>query len=359
MPEPVVIVGAGQSGLATARSAKRAGLRPLVLEASGRAAGSWPHYYASLAAFSPARYSAMPDMAFPADPDYYPTGDEVATYLERYAAALDVEIELNTRATSVTEREGGGFVVTTSTGAALDAAAVVAASGSFGNPHRPTLAGQDHFAGELLHVADYRDPAPYAGRRVVVVGAGNSAMQVAHELAQLAQVTLASRRPLRFMPQFVGGHDVHYWLTRTGFDDLPPAWLARLVTHPPVVDMHGYSQALEARRPDSRPLFSALDGDQVVWADGTHEHVDVILLATGYRPSLDYLNKLGALDEHGMPLHHGGLSTTHLGLAYVGLEFQRSFSSNTLRGVSRDADHVVRPLAALANQAPDKVLQAA
>ena len=93
-------------------------------------------------------------------------------------------------------------------------------------------------------------------------------------------------------------------------------------------------------------MFTALDGDGVIWADGEHEPVDVVLFATGYRPNLDYLRPLGALDDDGSPRHAGGISTTHLGLAYVGLEFQRSFSSNTLRGVHRDAQHVVGALAA-------------
>jgi putative flavoprotein involved in K+ transport len=355
----IVIVGGGQSGLAAARSVQRAGLRPIVLEASDRTAGSWPHYYDSLAAFSPARYSSMPGAPFPGDPDHYPTRDEVAAYLERYAAALDVEIRLRTRVSSVRALDGGGFAVHTADGVAMHAAAVIAASGSFSNPHRPQIAGQETFDGELLHVAEYRNPEPYAGRRVVVVGAGDSAMQVAYELAQVASVTLATRSPVLFVPQVVRGRDVHHWLTTTGFDDLPPSWLARLVTRTPVVDTGGFADALRAGRPDRRPMFTGFEDGDLVWADGARERPDVVLLATGYRPSLGYLRELGALDADGMPLHTGGISTTHLGLAYVGLEFQRSFASNTLRGVGRDADHVVRPLAAWASGAPAAVLEAA
>ncbi|MEU8890856.1 hypothetical protein [Streptomyces sp. NPDC048442] len=99
-------------------------------------------------------------------------------------------------------------------------------------------------------------------------------------------------------------------------------------------------------------MFTALDGDAVVWADGTRERVDVVLLATGYRPNLHHLGKLGALDTNGMPLHSGGISLTRPGLVHLGLEFQRSFSSNTLRGVSRDADFVIPPLAAHLHKAP-------
>jgi putative flavoprotein involved in K+ transport len=98
-------------------------------------------------------------------------------------------------------------------------------------------------------------------------------------------------------------------------------------------------------------MFTALDGDTVVWSDSDREKVDVVLLATGYQPNTGFLTSLGAVDHAGMPLHSGGLSTTHPGLAYVGLEYQRSFASNTLRGVALDAAHIIAPLAAYARGA--------
>jgi putative flavoprotein involved in K+ transport len=102
-------------------------------------------------------------------------------------------------------------------------------------------------------------------------------------------------------------------------------------------------------------MFAALDGGRVVWSDGEPEPVDAIILATGYRPSLPYLRELGALDEHAAPLHVGGISSSHPGLVYVGLEFQRSYASNTLRGVSEDANAVIAPLVAWIRDAPTKV----
>ena len=102
-------------------------------------------------------------------------------------------------------------------------------------------------------------------------------------------------------------------------------------------------------------MFIALDGGRVVWSDGQREPVDAIILATGYRPSLHYLRGLGALDEHAAPVHVGGISSTHVGLVYVGLEFQRSYASNTLRGVSDDAREVIAPLVAWIRDAPTTV----
>jgi putative flavoprotein involved in K+ transport len=247
------------------------------------------------------------------------------------------------------------FVVVTDDGWELPAAGIVAASGSFSNPHRPVFAGQASFTGELLHVADYRNPSLYVGMRVIVVGAGDSAAQVANELARLADVTLAVRHPLRFIPQRIGGKDVHYWLRETGFDSLPAPWLSKISGGSLITDSVGFQQTLADGLVDVRPMFTALDEDRVVWSQDERERVDAIILATGYRPSLDYLRDLGALDPRGEPLHVGGISTTHLGLVYVGLQNQRSFASNTLRGVSADAAAVVAPLAAWIRDAPAAV----
>ncbi|WP_327090369.1 NAD(P)/FAD-dependent oxidoreductase [Nonomuraea sp. NBC_01738] len=353
--EPIVIIGGGQSGLAAARAALQAGLRPLILEASDEPGGSWPHYYDSLAAFSPARFSAMPGLDFDGSPDRYPHRDEITAYLRRYAATLDVEIRTGTRVETVEATDDGRFVVRTAGGAQVEAAAVVAASGSFTRPIVPALPGAESFTGRLLHAADYRSPKDLAGQKVVVVGGGNSAVQIAHELTGHAQVTIASRAPLAFLPQWREGRDVHHWLVSSGFDDLPPAWLIHHVHARLVMDGGDYAQAVESGTLVRRPMFARLDGEHVVWADGLRERVEVVLMATGYLPDLGYLAPLGALDEYGLPLHQGGLSLVRPGLAYLGLEFQRSFASNTLRGVAADAAHIMGPLAAHARRAPAQV----
>jgi putative flavoprotein involved in K+ transport len=348
-----IVIGGGQSGLVAARALHQRGLTPLLLEAGPEPVGSWPDYYDSLTVFSPVGYSSMPGLPFPGDPDHYPHRDEVVDYLRAYAIGLDVEIRTNTRATWV-ESDGDGYIVHTASGDSLSTAAIVAASGSFGKPYRPSIPGLDDFTGRALHVADYRNTKSHAGERIVVVGAGNSAVQVGYDLAEVARVTLATRHPVAFFPQKRDGRDLHYWLAVSGFDDLPPEWLAQIVPTTLVVDTGDYQDALDSGRLDQRRMFTRFDRDGVVWSDGSTEAVDTVLFATGYRPNLDYLQPLGALRD-GEPLHTGGLSTTHRGLAYVGLEFQRSFQSNTLRGAHRDADHIAGPLTAHVQGAPAMV----
>ena len=166
----MVIVGAGQSGLAAAFGAHRAGIDPVVLEATRSPAGSWPAYYASLRLFSPARYSSLPGLRFPGDPERYPTRDEVAAYLSDYAAWLAPNIRYHTRVDAVTHADGQ-FTVAATDGSTIRSPMLIAASGSFGVPHRPQLKGIAGFQGPVLHSGDYKVAEPFAGLRIVVAGA--------------------------------------------------------------------------------------------------------------------------------------------------------------------------------------------
>lgn len=185
-------------------------------------------------------------MPFGGDGDRYPHRDEVVAYLASYAARLDAEIRNRTRVVEV--RPGGkGFAVALEGGQQLAARAVVAASGTFGRPCRPDLPGLAHFAGSVLHAADYRTPEPFAGQQVIVAGAGNSAVQIAAELATAARVTLAGRTPARFARQHILGRDLHFWLARTGIDTAP---VGRFLRTPPtqlVIDDSRYRAATGRR----------------------------------------------------------------------------------------------------------------
>jgi putative flavoprotein involved in K+ transport len=340
----IVIIGAGQAGLGSAYAAQRAGLEPVVLEAAVEPAGSWPHYYESLELFSPARYSALPGRPLPGDPERYPTRDELAAYLRDYADRLGADIRTEQRVTRVSVLGDRDFEVGTESGLLLRAPYVIAATGGFGRPHRPQLPGEETFEGSVVHTSEYRRPDGYAGQRVIVVGGGNSAVQVADELARVARVSLATRSPIKWQAQRPLGRDMHWWFDRSGLDAAPIGRLWLRLDGNPVVDDGRYRAALAAGLYDRRPMFTRFVPDGVQWADGSTEPVAAVILATGYRPSLDFLAGTAALGEHGEPLHRAGVSTTIPGLGYVGLEFQRSFRSATVRGVGPDARRVIRRL---------------
>lgn len=334
-----LVVGAGQAGLATGYRLQRAGHRFLMLEAGDAPGGSWPYYYDSLSLNSPARYSSLPGLAFPGDPDAYPPRDDVVAYLRDYAEHFRLPIRTGTRVARI-ERDGQLFRVVTGSDDVYLARTIVAATGFFERPYLPEIRGRAVYRGRVLHVADYRSPEPFRGQRLVVVGGGNAAVQIGVELAKVADVTLATRNPVRTLPQHVLGRDIHFWLGLIGLDQTQ--WMSGKST--PVYLSERYRAALAAGRPDQRPMFEQFTDDGVVWADGSREAVDAVIFATGYRPALGYLAGLGALDEGGQAIQRGGGSTAVPGLFYVGLVRERNFASATLRGAAADSAVVVEAI---------------
>lgn len=350
-----IVIGAGPAGLATGYRLKRAGLHFLILEASDEPVGSWPSYYDSLLLNTSARYSSLPGLPFPGPADRFPARDEVTSYLRNYAIHFSLPVITGARVSRV-ECADRLLRVKTEEEGSYSAHAVVAATGSFGHPYAPNIPGRSLYGGQALHVAEYRRPEPFQGQRVVVVGGANAAVQIGVELAKLAQVTLATRRPITFMPQRLLGRDIHFWLGLTGLD--PTSWLYDRST--PVYDTGRYRAAIAAGQPDCKPMFKAFTEDGVVWSDGRHESVDSVIFATGYRPHVPYLDGLGALDGAGHVLHREGVSTTVPGLYYVGLARQRTYASATLRGVGADSEiivaHLYRNLVQIDNELIDQIL---
>ncbi len=334
-----IVIGAGQAGLAAGYYLQQAGLRFLILEAGNEPGGSWPHFYDSLSLNTTARYSSLPGLPFPGQPDRYPRRDEAAAYLRSYAAHFALPIVTGAWVAKI-ERSGRFFQITTGAKGSFKARTIVAATGSFGQPHLPSLPGQAEYGGQILHTAQYRRPESFGGQRVVVVGGGNAAVQIAVELARVAHVTLATRHPLRYLPQRLLGRDIHFWLQLSGLDR--SQWLDDRSM--PVFDTGAYRAAIAAGRPDHRPMFERFTPNGIIWRDGRQEKVDAVIFATGYRPHLPYLAGLGALDDAGRVRQHRGVSTAVPGLYYVGLPKQRTAASATLRGVGADARLVVNYL---------------
>jgi putative flavoprotein involved in K+ transport len=345
-----LVFGAGQAGLASGYQLQRAGRSFTILEAAAQPGGSWPHYYNSLRLFSPARLSSLPGLPFPCDPERYPARDEVIAYLRQYAEHFQLPIVTGARVAQ-TARDGELFTVQTDDGRTFQARSLIAATGAFHRPYLPQLPNQDAFRAAILHAFAYRDWAAFQGQRVIVVGAGNSAVQIATELAQVARVTLATREPVRFVNQRPYGRDIHFWWWLTRFDTRPldsrlGTWLSRLADGkgPRVLDTDIYRAALAAGKPDRRAMFTGFTDSGIIWNDGSAENIDGVIFATGYRPNLAYLAPLGALDGESQVVHRHGVSLTVPGLYFVGLSNQRTFASATLRGVGPDAAVVVRHL---------------
>lgn len=338
-----IVIGGGQAGLASGYHLKKKGLRFVILEASDQTGGSWPRYYESLKLFSPARFSSLPGMKFPGDPNGYPKRDEVIRYLHDYETQFQLPVVTNQRVESV-KKDREGFIIRTMAEDTYWTRSIINATGSFHNPYTPVITGQEAFQGHILHSSEYRNPEPFRNERVVVVGRGNSAVQIGVELAKVSQTSLAVLRPVQFIKPKLWGQDVHFWVRLIGFDTFPFWRFGKTVPSSSAVNDSGqYKEKVAAGKPDQQPMFTSFYEGGVIWPNGTKEPVNTVIFATGYRPQLPHLEAIGALDAEGRPLHKAGISNVP-GLYYVGLEGQRSFASATLRGVGPDAAFVIGKL---------------
>ncbi|MCM3131042.1 NAD(P)/FAD-dependent oxidoreductase (plasmid) [Paenibacillus urinalis] len=335
-----IVIGGGQAGLASGYYLKTSGRSFLILEAGGQAAGSWPYYYDSLKLFSPAKYSSLPGLPLASPGERYPLRDEVIAYLNEYARFFELPLVFHTRVIEVLRNNTGVFEIHTSSGKRYLSRTLICATGSFNKPYVPQITGEQTYKRSITHSAFYRSPEAYKDQRVIVVGRGNSAVQISMELAEVAHATLAVREPVSLVPQRILGRDIHDWFKWFGIDSVWPIG-KKLALNSSVMDLDHYRQRLKEGKPQQRPMFSAFYEEGVVWENGEKEKIDQVIFATGYRSNYEYLKRLDALNVNEEPLQKKGVSTAVEGLYYVGIPGQRSFSSATLRGVGPDARYVI------------------
>ena len=341
-----IIIGGGQSGLVTGYYLQQHQLDFVILDANADIGGSWQHYWDSLSLFSSTKYSSLDGLPYPAEAGYYPSRQDMIAYLQAYQAHFDLPVFNN--ANVMTIHKNQYFEIMTNTGDCYRAKTIICATGSYTKHYIPKIKGQSDFLGEQIHSYLYRSPEKYAGQRIVVVGSNNSAIQIAYELAQIADVSLAIRKKIKFAPMEHWGKNVFFYLHDTGFDMLPIGCMFDLCVSDTVYDDGRFEQAIRNGNPDTRPMFTELTHDGVIWADGTVETIDMILYATGFSANnKPYLADISALDKDGLPQHRQGVSTQVRGLFYVGLEGQIAPASATIRGVSRDAKVIAAKVARL------------
>ena len=292
----VIIIGAGQAGLSAAWHLRRRGLEPgrdfVVLDANPGPGGAWRHRWDSLTLGAAHRLHDLPGLPLgPTDPDE-PASAVVARYYGRYEEQFNLSVRRPVRVQSV-RRTPEGLVIEDGTGQELAARIVINATGTWDRPYWPWYPGRDRFAGRQLHTRDFRAAADFAGQRVLVVGAGTSAVQFLLQLHAAGARTLwSTQRP----PEFTRSPFDAEWgraveakvreRTRAG---LAPQSVVS-VTGLPLTEE--YRQGIDAGILVSRGPLRRLLPDAAEFADGSVEPVDAVLWATGFRASLDHLAPL-------------------------------------------------------------------
>jgi putative flavoprotein involved in K+ transport len=337
----VVVVGGGQAGLAMGWHLRRRGMRFLVLEAGPQLGHVWRGRWDSLKLFSPAQYSSLPGMPFPAPADTYPAKQPVADYLQAYAKAFDLPVTLNARVTDL-RRVGEIFEVRAGE-AVYRARQVVVATGPFQVPFIPPAAGNLDPSVTQLHSAAYRNPQAVPDGPVLVVGGGNSGLQIAEELVAGRQVDLSTGARVPMLPQRLLGRDLFWWLTRLG--------LLRVTAGSPLgrrMQARGEfiigtnRRRLRRAGVRFRPRLVDAEGNRVRFADGGTLEVRTVIWSTGFRSDYSWI-RIPGVAAGGPVAHRRGVTETP-GLYFLGLSWQHTRGSALLGFVQDDAaylaDHI-------------------
>ena len=341
----VLVIGAGQSGLAVGYYLRRAGLTFELLDDQAQPGGAWPHGWDSLRLFSPADASSLPGWLMPRSADNgFPARDAVVDYLTQYEQRYALPVRRSVRVVDVRQSEKG-FAVHTDAGT-WQARAVVCATGSWSHPFVPAYPGQHDFGGVQLHSAHYQKAAPFAGQRVLVVGGGNSGAQLLAEVSRVAQTTWVTEKEPRFLPDDVDGRVLFTQATQRyhaqgSETPAPPPSLGDVVMVDAVKEARSRG-VLGSVRP-----FARFTRTGVVWADEREEAVDAVIWCTGFRPALSFLAGLGVVQSDGRVATAGTRATELPGLWLVGYGSWTGFASATLIGVGRSARATVEEIQSL------------
>ncbi|TML87761.1 MAG: NAD(P)/FAD-dependent oxidoreductase [Actinobacteria bacterium] len=369
-----VVVGGGAAGLAAAATLGRAGVSAVVLEAGAEPGAAWRARYDRLHLHTSRGLSGLPGYRIPRRYGRWLARDAVLGYLREYADRNGLEVRTGTRAERI-DRDDGGWTVRTADGT-FAAPHVVLATGFSNVPSLADWPGREGFRGELVHSSAYRNPEPFRGRDVLVVGSGNSGAEIAVDLAQGAasRVRIAVRTPphiarraalgiptqalgiaLSHLPPRAGGA-VAAGVRRISIPDLAayglPRPAERLGTQfartgtIPILDV-GFVAAVRERRVEVVAAVESLDGDEVVLADGKRIRPDVVLAATGFKAGLEPLvGHLGVLNERGVPRGREPLP----GLHFIGYF---PTLSGMLRLIAIDARALARRVTAAGESVPE------
>jgi putative flavoprotein involved in K+ transport len=339
----VVVVGGGQAGLAIGYFLARQGRRFVILEAAESIGAAWRSRWDSLVLFTPRRYSGLAGLAFPGDPDGYPTRDEVIAYLEEYAATFELPVDLDSAVRSVTMADGR-FVVGLDD-RRLEADQVVVATGPFQVPNVPVLAGQ--LAPELFqtHSTGYMRPSDVPEGKVVVVGGGNTGYQIAQELAATHEVHLAVGSRQKPLPQRLLGRDLFWWLTKTGvINKTVESRIGRRLRHRDTLIGSSPRELKRRYGVELKPRVVGATGRTIRFADGSELDVDAVVWATGYRSDYSWIEP-PVLDPNGSAQHRRGV-TDVAGLYFLGLTWQHTRGSALIGWIKDDAEFIATQIAA-------------
>jgi putative flavoprotein involved in K+ transport len=338
-----IVIGGGQAGLAAGYYLRQRGRHFIILDENPQLGYSWRKRWDSLRLFTPSQNNYLPGMKFPKPEFYFPTKDEAADYLEAYANYFDLPVNFGVKVDSLTRNEHGYKL--TAGKASFHSQNVIIATGAFHTPYIPAFAHAFSKNIFQIHSADYRKPEDIPVKHVLVVGAGNSGVEIALELAKAGKkIWLAGRDvgriPAEKLGRFLKGRP-YWWFLRRGISiDTPLGrrMKANVLDHGnPLIRNRREEAAAAGVRLLAR--LTHLLHELPHTEDGRAIAAEGIVWATGFRPVYDWI-KLPIFNVEGYPQHERGVVPSAPGIYFVGLHFQTSLASSLLGGVGEDARYI-------------------
>lgn len=337
----IVVVGGGQAGLALGRELALRGTDFLIVDAGASPGRSWRARWDSLRLFTPAAYSALPGLPFPGPPEALPTKEQVADYLAAYYAHFALPIRWNAPVRRLARGDPGSgarYAVDTPT-EVLTADHVVVATGPFQTPWRPSAATQLDESVYQVHAAGYRNPGQLPEGPALVVGSGNSGVQIADEIARTRPTTLACGRRQPYLPQRIAGRSAFWWGTRLRLmTTTRGSVMGRLLRRRGEPLVGNSPSRLRRQGVSLTGRVIAAAGDTLHTADGRTHRPRAVVWATGYAPDFSWVD-LPVLDCHGRIRQRDGI-TELPGLYTLGMVWQRINGSALLGWIGHDAAYL-------------------
>lgn len=343
----VLVIGAGQAGLATGYHLRRSNLDFLIVDGACQLGDSWRNRYKSLTLFTPRQFSGLPGLPLVGNRELYATREEFADYLRTYATRCGLPVQLNSRVDRLTRIGANDFEATLQNGDQLQATHVIVATGGFQKSAVPPISTK--FGAEVvqLNAETYRNIHQIPAGRALVVGDGASGRDIAADLSSRGPTALATGKPRRLLPERVLGKSVWWWLTKSGVLKASPnstigQFLRRSDAFP---DRDRSIGSLKRRDVAIMPRLVDAVGDRAIFSDCSSMSIAAVIWAVGYVDDSSWLAVPDATAADGSFLHAEGVSPIH-GLFFVGRPWQRNRASALIMGEGDDARLIVQCIAA-------------
>lgn len=332
----VVIIGGGQSALATAYFLKRKKIKFVILDNQPQAGGAWLNAWESLSLFSPNTWSSLSGWMMPKTDQIYPTRNEVIEYLSTYEKRYQFHIIRPIHVDYIEKKNG--YLDIYADDKYWRAKAVVSATGTWSQPYIPFYEGREHFNGLQIHSAHYVNTKPFINKKVLVVGGGNSGAQILAEVSKIADTTWVTKTPPKFLSDDVDGRVLFLRAT----ERLKAQQDGRSNEQPvggvgDIVMIDSVKEARERGVLYSKEPFSVFTEDSIIWRDGTKQAIDAVIWCTGFKASLIHLKNLNIIEPNQKVAVNDGRSIKVNNLWLVGYGDWTGMASATLIGVSRTA----------------------